>query len=195
MNLKEYEKVKNYSYLEYCDYLQEKYGVGLCDYMTKNWNKNPKITRTKEGLVAHHKFENSAKLLSKPSEAEKHPFEWQLKHNIIYCDFLEHLFLHMLICEETDKKLGLGKGGILEYMVPELNDVYSGFVSDKQWEINCHSAIINDKDVYFILLKRFKICFKEDEFIVDWLCKSANARKGRWSNIYNREIYEEIEIL
>jgi hypothetical protein len=39
MDLKEYEKVSGYTYLEYCDYLQEKYGIDLCDYMTKNWSK------------------------------------------------------------------------------------------------------------------------------------------------------------
>lgn len=60
MHLSEYEKVKGFTYLEYCDYLQEKYGIGLSDYMTKSWNKNPKVTRTKEGLFAHHKYEDHA---------------------------------------------------------------------------------------------------------------------------------------
>lgn len=32
MNLSEYEKIKNFSYLEYCDYLQNKYGIGLSDF-------------------------------------------------------------------------------------------------------------------------------------------------------------------
>ncbi len=27
MNINEYEKIKNYTYLEYCDYLQNKYGI------------------------------------------------------------------------------------------------------------------------------------------------------------------------
>ena len=48
MNLQEYEKVKDFTYLEYCDYLQKKYGIGLSDYMTMSWNKNNKVTRTKE---------------------------------------------------------------------------------------------------------------------------------------------------
>lgn len=50
MNKNEYEKVKSMTYLEYCDYLQNKYGIGLTDYMTKNFNKNQKCTRTKDGL-------------------------------------------------------------------------------------------------------------------------------------------------
>lgn len=36
MNMEEYTHVKDFTYLEYCDYLQKKYGVGLSDYMTKS---------------------------------------------------------------------------------------------------------------------------------------------------------------
>ena len=99
MKLQEYEKVKDYTYLEYCDYLQEKYGIGFCDYMTKNWNKNQKVTRTKDGLYVHHKYEDHAIMLSTKEYAMKNPYEWQLKENLVYCDFLEHLLLHILICE------------------------------------------------------------------------------------------------
>ena len=35
MNIEEYQKVKQMTYLHYCDYLQDKYGVGRADYMTK----------------------------------------------------------------------------------------------------------------------------------------------------------------
>ena len=113
MKLEEYNNVKNFTYLEYCDYLQKKYGIGLCDYMTKSWRKNPKVTRTKDGLIAHHKFEDHAIMLSNPEYAMDNPFEWQLAKNIVYCDYLEHLFLHILICENPSinknplKKLGL----------------------------------------------------------------------------------------
>ena len=65
--------------------------------MTKSWNKNPKCSRTKEGLYVHHKFEDHAIRLSKKDFAINHPFEWQLAKNLIYCDFLEHLLLHILI--------------------------------------------------------------------------------------------------
>ena len=55
MNMVEYLKVKDFTYLEYCDYLQSKYGIGLDDYMTKTFNRKSKCSRTKEGLLAHHK--------------------------------------------------------------------------------------------------------------------------------------------
>ena len=45
MKLSEYSKVENLNYSEDCDELQEKYGIGLCDYMRPSWTKNPKISR------------------------------------------------------------------------------------------------------------------------------------------------------
>lgn len=52
MNMIEYLKVKDYTYSEYCDYLQSKYGIGLADYMTKSFNPNPKCKRTKEDTTS-----------------------------------------------------------------------------------------------------------------------------------------------
>lgn len=91
MKIIEFEKVKDMTYLEYCDYLQEKYGVGLVDYMTKSFTKNKRVSRTSEGLVAHHKAEDKMMLLSNKSFAERYPYEWQKKENIVYCDYLELL--------------------------------------------------------------------------------------------------------
>ena len=120
MNLAEYNLVKDLDYLQYCDYLQNKYGVSKYDYMTKSWNKNPRCSRTKEGLVAHHKFEDHAILLANKNFAMKNPFEWQLAKNIVYCDYLEHLFLHLLICEnpspEKRPNEAVGIGGIINYI-------------------------------------------------------------------------------
>lgn len=196
MNINEYEKVKSYSYLEYCDYLQEKYGIGLCDYMRPSWTKNPKITRTKEGLFAHHKFEDHAIMLSNKEYAMKNPYEWQLKENIVYCDYLEHLFLHILICENPssnkNKSDKVGYGGVVNFIVPELNDVYSGWVTKESWRQNCHNAIINDKNVYMELLKRFKNFYGNNQLITKDLLNSFNQEYGTWSNKKNEKLYKEI---
>lgn len=88
MDMNEYRKVKDLTYLEYCDYLQNKYGIGLADYMTKSYNVNPKCKRTKEGLFAHHKREDKMIMLSDKEIAKRCPFEWQQKENIVYCDYL-----------------------------------------------------------------------------------------------------------
>ena len=199
MNIQEYEKVKNFTYLEYCDYLQQKYGIGLCNYMSENWKKNSKVTRTKDGLYVHHKYEDHAIMLSNPEYAKKNPYEWQMKENLVYCDLLEHLLLHQLICEypadNKNKNEQVGIGGVVNLIVPELNDVYSGWVSKQPWQQNCHNAIIKDKDVYLQVLKRYKDFHDNNPFIVKWLLKSYNKQFGLWSDEKNAELYEEIIVL
>jgi hypothetical protein len=141
--------------------LQNKYGKGLSNYFTPSWNKNLKVTRTKDGLLAHHKFEDHAIMLSNPDYAKNNPYEWQLAENIVYCDYLEHLFLHILICEypavDKNENEAVGIGGVVNYLVPELNDFYSGWVTSQAWRKNCYDKIKDDKDVYLALIKRFKI--------------------------------------
>ncbi len=198
MDISEFIKVENYTYEEYCDFLQCKYGIGKYDYMTKSWNKNPKCTRTKEGLLAHHKFESHAIMLSTKAYAMKNPFEWQQAKNIIYCDYLEHLFLHVLICEfpsaEKNDFESVGIGGVVNFIVPELNDFYSGWVTNQEWRRNCHNLIKNDKDVYFAILKRFKKIYTVDEIsIVDRMCRSFNESYGLWSSKKNKAIYRKIK--
>ena len=47
MTLGDYDSVKDMTYLEYCDYLQKKYGIGAADYYTQGFRKNQKASRTK----------------------------------------------------------------------------------------------------------------------------------------------------
>lgn len=159
MNTQEYLKIKDFTYLQYCDYLQEKYGIGLDDYMTKSFNQKQNCKRTKEGLFAHHKKEDTMILLSTKEIAMLCPFEWQLKENIIYCDYLEHLLLHILICkypsEDKIDGINVGIGGVINFLVPELNDLYSGFRPTQTWRKICFNKIKNDKEVYLLLLKQF----------------------------------------
>lgn len=199
MNAQEYEKVKGLTYLEYCDYLQEKYGVGRSDYMTKSWNKNPKVTRTKEGLIVHHKFEDHAIMLSTKEYAMLNPFEWQKAQNLVYCDYLEHLLLHILICEfpaNENEYEAVGIGGVLKHLVPELNDFYSGWITDQSWRKTCHERIKDDKAVYLALLKRFKTNCKEYPLYSEKLLfTSYNEPFGMWSKEQNKSLFEEIAVL
>lgn len=198
MTIIEYEKVKGLSYLEYCDYLQEKYGIAICDYFTKSWNKNARISRTKEGLVAHHKYEDHGIMLSNPEYAKQNPYEWQLAKNIVYCDYLEHLLLHILICEYPSENQNeeefVGIGGVVNFLVPELNDLYSGWITGQSWRKVCHDLIINDKDVYLLLIKRFKkFCHNTFiDFDDKYLFTSFNEQFGLWSKDKNQKIFEEI---
>ena len=200
MNKTEYEKVKNLTYLQYCDYLQKKYGIGLVPYFTKNWNKNGKVSRTKEGLVVHHKYEDHAIMLSNPRYAINNPYEWQLPENLVYCDYLEHLYLHILICEypskEHNKFEAVGIGGVINLIAPELNDLYSGWRTSESWRQSCHARVIDDKDVYLMLLKRFKTnCKNYPLYSETCLFTSLNERFGLWSKEKNADLFEEIDLL
>ena len=200
MNLDEYNKVKDFTYREYCDYLQNKYGIGKCDYMNKSWIKNQNITRTKEGLLAHHKFEDCAIMLNDKKYAINNPYEWQMAENIVYCNYLEHLFLHILICEypspDRNEKEAVGIGGIINYLVPELNDFYSGWQTTQEWRKICHNVIKKDKDVYLTLLKRFKQkSFNYPFYTNKCLYTSLNDKFHLWSIDKNKEIFKEIENL
>ena len=203
MNINEYEKVKDLDYLQYCDYLQNKYGMAVCDYMTKTWNKNKKNSRTAEGLYAHHKYEDHAIMLSTKEYAINYPFEWQLAENIIYCDLLEHLYLHILICEYAEKDIDalaseeiVGIGGVINWIAPELNDVYSGWQTKQAWQKTCYDKIINDKDVYLTLLKRFKrTCKNYPCYTPTCLFTSFNEKYGLWSKNNNKNLFAEIKKL
>lgn len=197
MNIAEYKRIEELDYSQYCDYLQKKYGIGLCDYLTKSWNKNKKCTRTKDGLVVHHKYEDHASKLAEPKIAKNYPFEWQTAINIVYCDYLEHLLLHILICEtKLENALEgelVGVGGMLDFIVPELNDVYSGWKTSQDWRAICHSKIINDKDVYLLLLKRFLTdCNFYPYCETKYLLSSYNAKFGLWDKNNNQELFDAI---
>ena len=200
MKFEEYDKVKDFTYLQYCDYLQCKYGIGIADFMTKAWNKNAKVTRTKDGLLAHHKFEDHAIMLSEKEHAMKNPYEWQLAKNIVYCDYLEHLLLHILICEypaeDRNKNEAVGIGGVINFLVPELNDLYSGWETKQQWRKNCHNLVSSDKAMYLVLLKRFKQNCSDYPFYTEkCLLTSYNERFGGWSRAKNKSLFEEINSL
>lgn len=201
MKIAEFEQVKGMTYLEYCDYLQDKYGIGLADYMTKSFNKNQKVSRTCDGLIAHHKAEDKMIMLSTKAIAEMCPYEWQLKENIVYCDYLEHLLLHVLICKypspEKIPMADVGIGGVVNFIVPELNDLYSGWKSKQAWRVNCHKNVIDDKAVYLEILKMFIKYLKEDRDFNDKsiLNTSFNEEFGGWSRTQNIKLYAEIDEL
>ncbi len=200
MNMREYKKVKDMAYLEYCNYLQGKYGISQYDYMTKNFNKIDKCTRTKEGLVIHHIDSDKGIMLSTKEYAMKCPFEWQTKERLVYCDLLEHLMLHVLICiyPSPDKlpELDVGFGGAVSFMIPELNDLYSGWKTQQEWRKNIHAKVIKDKDVYLAIIEKFIVeVFKPQKRNPRCLLASRNAQFGLWDEKNNDELYFDIFLL
>ena len=178
MNMTEYQNVKDMTYIEYCDYLQDKYGISPVDYINKNCNKNGKVTRTKFGLFVHHKMEDHAILLSTPVVIKERPIEWQYRENLVYCDFLEHLLLHILITEyPSENRIEnemVGSGGIV-FITKNLNDFWTiECLPDKavglsmlEWQQNCFDYVKGDIDVYFELHKRYRFSLDNLKYIND----------------------------
>ena len=181
---------------EYCGHLQQKYGVGRSAYMTASWNKSKKCTRTNEGLFTHHIFEDHAIMLSSKEWAMRKPYEWQLAENLVYCDYLEHLLLHILICEYPAEDANLfedvGVGGVVNFLVPQLNDLYSGWQPQNDYIKDCFALVREDKPLYLELLKRFKATDAYARCGESCLCKSFNAQYGQWSEEENKALYAEL---
>lgn len=200
MNSKEYNQVKDRTYLDYCHYLQKKYSIPKSAYFTKGWSKTKGLSRTSEGLFIHHIYEDHAIRLGDSLFACHNPYQWQMPENLAYCDFLEHLFLHILICEhpskEHNKNEAVGIGGVVNFLVPELNDVYSGFVPKLRWKQSCYNTVIHDKDVFFELVKRFKHIDDDDiRLFENKLYRSYNESFGLWSTEKDKDIISVLKKL
>ena len=114
MNKKEYSLIKNYDYDTYCDYLKNKYGEVKYTY------GNTLNSKSSEGLFIHHIREDEVASLSDKDIAKANKPEYQEGYNLVYCNYLEHLFLHILIGEKTIGQKNLGLNGAFLYLIPSL---------------------------------------------------------------------------
>lgn len=204
MKLEELNKVKNFTYAEYVKYLQEKYGLSKTAYFTEGWSPIAKTKRTNEGLFVHHVKEDCEIMLGNKKFAEKQPYEYQLPENLVYCDYLEHLLLHILIVKypgKSENPLTMpGIGGIINFLIPELNDYYSGYTIKQAWKQTIFDKVKDDLDVYLELLKMFVDIYNAN-FLINvalgdveqYLYTSASADCGVWDYENNSELYAKIK--
>lgn len=154
MNLSEYKSIENLNYFEYCDYLNNKYK-----------------DKSKSGLFKHHYYEYRKANLSN-NEVAKQSTEEE-RNTIIYCNFLEHLFLHILIGEQTDSRLALGLGGAINYIIPQINKYLDFGAMD--YSPKYYKNI--DKEVFQLLCDRCNQCINETKIALE----------------HNNQLYLEVE--
>ena len=199
MNMEEFNKIKKMNYLQYCSYLQDKYGIPKADYMTSNWNRIKRISRANEGLQVHHLDEDKAIMLSTKEIAQMFPFEWQTKEHLVYCDMLEHLLLHVLICyypsPERVEQMDVGIGGAVNFLIPELNDMYCGWTTKLDWKTAQHDKVRENQDVYLAIIKKFIPYLKKRHIKKGVLFSSFNESYGLWERRKNVPIYKKINKL
>ena len=191
MNFQEYDSVKTMTYDEYCSYLQNKYGLSSCNY-TFNGGKDK---RSNNGLELHHIREDIVPALSNRTVAESNPIEYQQPQNLCYCDYLEHMLLHIMIFEEDLEKNSdmdiMGILGVINHMVERLNDFYcKDLVGYKEYELNAYHKVKDDVDVYLKIIERIFNSTPKNLYsgICDHLCVSKNNSEDCQelrSNLYN----------
>lgn len=137
MHLEEYNKIKDYTYEEYCEYLKNKYGKVPYKYgSTKN---------RKPGLFIHHIGEKEFPNLSSSEVIKNTGPKYQEPDMLCYCDYLEHLLLHIMIAEETFDNTFLGLGGASGFLIPALTLFFDyGLVYHKNFKHHCELVQNNE---------------------------------------------------
>ena len=160
------------TYNEQVEYLLDKYGKAEYDYFTSEdcKAKNKKITRTSEGLFCHHIFEDRYDNLGQVGYAKRFPFECQKKENLVYCDYIEHLILHLKInlnsrstfSDVVDINKFFNSLGFY-WIANDINYLYKNGGSDVKWRNDCYLKIIDDFDDYLDILKGV-FCYLESNY-------------------------------
>lgn len=125
-----FEEEWNMSYCEYVAYLRQKYGIAEVGYFYSDLNRseNPKFSRLNEGLFAHNLVEECAisfdELVSKDFATDK-PGDLYEPRFFVYCNYFEHILLHVKIALEDHKNeqgatIGIDLSGVRQ-ICRELN--------------------------------------------------------------------------
>lgn len=137
MNSNEILKQLNMDYKSQCMYLKIKYGSVTGDYFEDKSCKivNNKIKRASEGLQVHHimEYNNNPYIcnLSDSYQALNNDFEFQKSKNLVYCNLIEHLILHIKITLYRNKVLNqqILDGTML--LINKIEELYQSPKKDK----------------------------------------------------------------
>ena len=148
-------------------YLIEKYGAAKYDYFTDAMCKmrSKRITRTKEGLFCHHIDEDKGYNLGDSNCAREQPYEYQKAERLVYCNYLEHLLLHIRIGKDKywrehgsftfPKEFNCFIVPGITYICSNINDLFEKNGSSVEWQNRCFKGIECNFDDYIYILKSF----------------------------------------
>ena len=185
------------SYLQIVESLLNKYGRATGDYFINETcrSKNRKISRTSEGLFCHHIDEDKAILLSHDKYAANNPFEYQKADRLVYCNFLEHLLLHIKIAEEpknanANKNELQGIGGAVNFIVKQINGFYDGQIPTVEYLVVAMNVIENDYLSYIKILQYLWDIVKSNPLYSLLITKKKLAMD--WNDRVIQKIYDEL---
>lgn len=155
------------NYVTLVRYLKGKYGAAKYNYFTNATCKtrSKRISRTKEGLFCHHIDEDKGYNLGDTNYAKEQPYAYQKAERLVYCNYLEHLLLHIQIGKDNywkeHKKFTSPKEftcfivpGII-FICSEINDLFENRGSSVEWRNKCFKEIEHNFDDYIYILKSF----------------------------------------
>ncbi len=162
------------SYYDLVKHLIKKYGPAQYDYFCtpELKSKNPKVPRTSEGLYCHHIFEDRGLQLSTPITARRQPLEWQNKENLVYCNLLEHLLLHIkieILRQKTRLMIPMGietffVGGGIFFVCNDINDLFKSKENFPVWKTRCFEEIKDNYEDYLLILNSL-LCYINRQYI------------------------------
>ena len=168
----EYEKLAVMKYDELCAYLLEKYGPVKGSYFINENCKSPnsKIKRSSEGLFIHHIKENEFVQLNATQYAILMPFEYQIGENLLYCDIIENLLLHIFIVKEFlvqktegEEKVYVGIGGVMNHIAPQIIDYINGYEFKKEYLKIALKVVDGNERFIAKVLKEFLECIHNNQ--------------------------------
>lgn len=189
---KEINKIRSFKYDDLCDYLRNKYGeVDGPYFINENCaTKNEKIKRTDEGLFIHHVFENKVVMLSHFEYAIQYPFAWQEGRNLVYCNYFEHMLLHLAIVKEFLKteakktKMAVGIGGLLNYMIPEIIDYINGYNYARDYMKKALSIVDGNEILFIDIIKELEWMILDDYDIFSIVYDSIGRSRRRLTDAF-----------
>lgn len=198
MDSLEIKKQLDMSYQELVNYLLDKYGKAEHDYFTSRLcsSVNKRVSRSSEGLFCHHIDEDKAIMLSSIEFSRKNPFEYQKAERLVYCNFIEHLLLHVKIvlepkAEGANKNENQGIGGIKNFISTALNDLYDGDISNKDY-IKIAFELVKDNYEDYIKILRYLLDEmgrdNEDSQVILKEQLSRGYKKSKVIRVYERLI-------
>ena len=162
-----FEESLNYN--ELVAYLLAKYGVAKYSYFCKDncKSKQKKNMRTNEGLFLHHIAEKNHIMLCNSMFAKQWDFEeTQSATKLVYCNYLEHLLLHIKITNEymehaiMTTKESTGIGGVVNFIGPELSTYYAE-PPVGCWQQVMFELVKDNYDDYIRIIAEFEVAHPE----------------------------------
>lgn len=169
-NLKYYEKLLSHSYKNAVCILLKKYGSVPENYFNeksykrfinneiKNLNVNKRIRRSDDGLEIHHIMECRYPNLSNSNSlrSQRLSYDYQKKETLVYCNLLEHMILHALICNVNSSRI------IDKHFIEKMTDWYieekhpsdSNTNNNQKYLINSYkNSFLNTDDAKTLLIE------------------------------------------